>query len=236
MQQNIENLIGFSLGANDGEIGKVEEFYFDDSTWDIRYIVVKTGGWLFGREVVIAPQSGQRVDWGKNNFTVNLTKEQVKNSPEIDTDKPVSLQQEISLYGHYDWQRFGGSGFYAGASAPFLNTPIIVDETVATEADSSDNRNDDDVHLRSTDAIINYHIHATDGDVGHVNDFIIDTTTWKVLYLVVDTHNFIGEEKVLIPVESVIELQWMPSKVMVDMTIESIKNAASFNKEAYNYS
>ena len=178
----------------------------------------------------------QKVDWGKNNFTINLTKEQVKNSPEIDTDKPVSLQQEISLYGHYDWQRFGGSGFYAGASAPFLNTPIIVDETVATEADSSDNRNDDDVHLRSTDAIINYHIHATDGDVGHVNDFIIDTTTWKVLYLVVDTHNFIGEEKVLIPVESVIELQWIASKVMVDMTIESIKNAASFNKEAYNYS
>ncbi len=236
MQQNIENLIGFSLGANDGEIGKVEEFYFDDSTWDIRYIIVKTGGWLFGRKVLIAPQSVQKVDWGKNNFTVNLTKEQVKNSPEIDTDKPVSLQQEISLYGHYDWQRFGGSGFYAGASAPFLNTPIIVDETVATEADSSDNRNDDDVHLRSTDAIINYHIHATDGDVGHVNDFIIDTTTWKVLYLVVDTHNFIGEEKVLIPVESVIELQWIASKVMVDMTIESIKNAASFNKEAYNYS
>ena len=236
MQQNIENLIGFSLGANDGEIGKVEEFYFDDSTWDIRYIIVKTGGWLFGRKVLIAPQSVQKVDWGKNNFTINLTKEQVKNSPEIDTDKPVSLQQEISLYGHYDWQRFGGSGFYAGASAPFLNTPIIVDETVATEADSSDNRNDDDVHLRSTDAIINYHIHATDGDVGHVNDFIIDTTTWKVLYLVVDTHNFIGEEKVLIPVESVIELQWIASKVMVDMTIESIKNAASFNKEAYNYS
>jgi len=235
MQRNIKSLIGFSLEANDGEIGKVDEFYFDDSTWDIRYIILKTGGWLFGRKVLIAPQAVEKIDWDKSNFAVNLTKEKIENSPDIDTDKPVSRQQEISLYGHYDWQRYGGSGFYAGASAPFLNTPIIIDETVTGEADSNDDRKEENVHLRSTDTVISYHIYATDGEIGHVNDFIINTATWQLLYLVVDTHNFFGGKKVLIPLEEVIEIQWSASKVMVNLTMASIKDADAFNESAYNH-
>ncbi len=236
MQRNIKSLIGYSIGATDGEIGKVEEFYFDDKSWVIRYLVVKTGSWLLGRKVLISPQAVQKIDWNKKDLPVNLTREKVQNSPDIDSDKPVCRQQEIELYGHYAWQRYGGSGFFAGGSTPFLNSPIIVDEKVVRESDSNDDRKDDDIHLRSNNTVISYHLHATDGEIGHVNDFIIDAETWQIVSVVIDTHNFIGGEKVLIPVEKIKELLWLESKVIVDMDIVSIKNSAPVHEAAYNNS
>src|SRR5690349_6541754 len=103
MKRSAKNLIGFTMGATDGEIGKVKEFYFDDKTWTIRYLIVETGSWLFGRKVLISPQAVVTPDWENNVFPVNLTKEQIKNSPDIDTEKTVSRQQEIELYAHYPW-------------------------------------------------------------------------------------------------------------------------------------
>jgi hypothetical protein len=100
MRRNVKNLVGFSMGATDGEFGKVDEFYFDDETWTIRYLIVKTGGWLFGRKVLISPTALKEPDWESKIFPVNLTKEQIKNSPDIDTERTISRQQEIELYSH----------------------------------------------------------------------------------------------------------------------------------------
>ena len=195
MQHNINRLIGFSMKATDGEIGKVEEFYFNDQTWAISYLIVKTGNFLSSRKVLISPVALLKSSWEPGIFATNLTKEQIRKSPDIDTDKPVSLQQEIELYGHYAWQRYGGSGFYAGGSVGVLNYNPIIDEKIIKEADSNDKRSNDNLHLRSTYRVTGYHIHATDGDVGHINDFIVDDQTWQFTYLVVDTHNWFGGKK-----------------------------------------
>ncbi len=101
MKRSLKNLIGFTISAIDGEIGKVKEFYYDDETWKIRYLVVESGSWLFGRNVLIATNAILTPDWMNNILPVNLSKEQVKNSPFIDTEKPISPKQELALYTYY---------------------------------------------------------------------------------------------------------------------------------------
>ncbi len=236
MQRNIKSLTGYSMEATDGDIGKVEEFYFEDNTWQIRYLIVKTGNWFLYRKVLIAPQAIVKRDAEPGVFPVNLSKEQIRASPDIDTDKPVSRQQDIQLYGHYAWQRYGGSGFYAGGSAAAMDNAPIIDEKIMKEADANDNRSDDDLHLRSTKTIMGYHIRASDGDVGHVSDFIFDDANWQIIYLVVETHNWFGGKKVLIETGTVKEIQWDNSKVIVNISTDAIKDSPVFDESQFKYS
>ena len=151
------------MGATDGEIGEVKEFYFDNETWAVRYLIVETGNWLSNRKVLISPQALQVTDRENKDFPTNLTKEQIKNSPDIDTNKPISRRQEIKLYGHYPWRSYWGSGFYAGGFGGYINSDPIIDERIAKDVDFTDQRSDDNPHLRSTQRISGYHIHARMG-------------------------------------------------------------------------
>jgi sporulation protein YlmC with PRC-barrel domain len=235
MQRNINSLTGYKIKATDGEVGEVKEFYFDDETWIIRYLIIETGNWLTGKKVLLSPQALLAPSLDDRLFPVNLSKEQIRNCPDIDTDKPFSRQQEIELYQHYSWQRYGGGGFYAGGSAGLLNQAPMADETDAPEYDLADNRSDYDPHLRSTKRITSYHIHATDGDTGHVNDFIVDDLAWQITDLVIDTHNWIGGKKVLIPVRHVKEIQWNQFKIITDVSSEFIHDSPSFYESQFNH-
>ena len=234
MQRSINSLTSFTMGATDGEIGKVKEFYFDDETWAVRYLIVKTGSWLSGLKVLIAPQALLAPDWENEVFPIDLTKEQIKNSPDIDTDKPISRRQEIELYGHYPWRSYWGSGFFAGGFGGYTSPAPLVDEEVIHETDTNENHADEDPHLRSTERVSDYHIHATDGDIGHVKDFIIDDETWKITGLLIDTHNWIGGHKVLIPVRHISMIKWKDFKVFVDLSIEAIKDFEHFHESELN--
>ena len=232
MQRNVNNLIGNNLDATDGEIGKVTDFYFDDQTWTIRYLVVQTGTWLSEREVLISPHALLKHSWESGIFPVNLTRDQVRNSPAIDTKKPVSRRHEEQLADYYPWQPYWGTAFIPGhvwgimPSTPVINPNLIREpETIKQPGRDS--------HLRSCHQVTGYHIHARDGDIGHVNDFILDDQTWQISYLIVDTHNWIGGKKVLVAVYHVKEVQWENSKVVVDMTVESIKNSIAIDKWDY---
>ncbi len=237
MQRNIKSLIGFAMKATDGEIGKVEEFYFDDKTWAIRFLVVNTGSWMFGRSVLISPIALQNPDWNKGDFPTNLTKEQIRNSPDIDMHKPISHQHEIALYEHYSWQPYWASGFYSGGlwgvmpPAPLFDKRIIKDDNNTADV----KRDNGDLHLRSTNRITGYHIHATDGEIGHVNDFVIDDKTWQILYFVIDTHNWIGGKKVLIAVENIKEIIWEESKVTINISTAAVRDCKSFHESKYNH-
>ncbi len=234
MQRNIKSLIGYTIGAIDGEIGKVEEFYFDDKNWGIRYLVVKTGSWLFGRSVLISPIALQKPDWDNKEFPVNLTKDQVSNSPDINTHKPVSHQHEIALYEHYAWQPYQASGFYSGSQWGVMPIAPLFNERISKDDENTKiQRENNDVHLRSTERITGYHIHTSDGEVGHVSDFVIDDTTLQILYFVIDTHNWIGGKKVLIPVSDIKEVKWENSKVIVDITTDAVNNLKLFNEAEF---
>jgi len=198
-------LVGCTVRAKDGGIGRVEEFYFDNHKWIIRYMVVDTGRWLQGRQVLISTAALKRPEWKSRAFPVNLTKQQVRNSPSIDTDKPVSRQHEAELHGYYNWPIYWGLG---------LSAPT---EKLA------------DPNLRSTRQVTGYHIQAMDGEIGHVQDFIVDDETWAIRYVVVNTQNWLPGKKVLVSPAWIRRVSWDKSKVFVGLSREPVKNSPGFD-------
>ena len=232
MQHNIKSLIGYRMEATDGDIGKVKEFYFVDTTWLIRYIILETGNWLLQRKVLIAPQAIIKGQARLRTFPVNLSKDQIRTSPDIDTDKPVSRQQDMELYGHYAWQWYG-SGFYAGGLEENMDINPIIDEKIMKESDSKNKTSEDDLHLRSTKELIGYHIHSTDGDDGRVDDFILDEAHWQITYLVVYAHALFGGKKLLIETGKIKEIQWENSKVIVNISTKDIEDLPPYDEAQF---
>ena len=232
MTRSINSLIGFTIGGTDGEIGKVKEFYFDDTTWTIRYLIVETGSWLFGREVLLSPEALLTPDWEGKVFPVNLTKEQIKNSPDIDTEKPVSRQKEIELHGYYPWTGYWGNGIWAGGmgTTGMMTSPVIPFETAIHENAGIDEAADP--HLRSTGKVTGYNIKATDGKIGDVEDFIMNDSTWAIRFILVDTGNWFPGKKVLISPKWITEVNWENSTVKINATEEQVKNSPGYQSGA----
>lgn len=229
MLRNVNGLVGYTIRATDGDLGAVREFYFGDQTWTIRYLVVETGSWLSGRKVLLSPAALSEADFESRTFRANLTMEQVRNSPDIDTAKPVSRQHEIDLSAHYAWPMYWGSGLSTGGMygvAP--PSPLMVEESEADE-EAAVAQDHDDPRLRSTRAVTGYHIHATDGDLGRVEDYIIDDETWHVRFLVVDTGNWLPGRSVLISPHWIKSVEWEEAKVIVDLSREEIKGSPEFD-------
>jgi len=231
MQYSVKHVKGYDIGATDGDIGKLDDFYFDDESWTIRYLVAETGSWLLNRKVLISPFALGKADLSKKRVNVTLTKKQVEESPSIDTDKPVSRQHEASYLDYYGYPHYWGG--------PYLWGPV----TYPQLSDAAQRRNEEaraereegnDLHLRSANKVTGYHIEATDGDIGHVEDFIIDGETWEIRYIVVDTQNWWPGKKVLVAPQWIGRVSWNDSKVYVDLSRETIKNGPEYHPDALN--
>lgn len=224
MQCSINDMLGYGIRATDGDLGKVDEFYFDDEAWTIRYIVAETGNWLTGRKVLIAPIAFGKPDLNSRTISVNLTRSQVKNSPDIDTEKPVYRQHEAELHEYYQWPWRGG---YGGS---FGTTPLpLSEDEVLAEQEASASGLRDDPHLRSTRQVTGYHVQAADGEIGHVEDFIVDDENWKIRSMVVDTSNWLAGKKVLLSPQWINRVEWAESRVLFNLTRESVENSPEFD-------
>ena len=236
MKHRLDSLIGFTIGGTDGEIGKVKDFYFDDKSWTIRYIIVETGSWLSGRKVLLSPNAVIKTERDQELFRVNLTMEQIKNSPTIDTDKPVSRQHERALYDYYPWGSYywgGGMGMGMG-----MSHPTGLRQTMQRENDMTVDASDEDPHLRSTEKVSGYNIKASDGEIGDVEDFIINDSNWCIDFMLVDTGNWFPGKKVLIAPKMIKEINWETAIVIVNATEDIIKNSPEYTpgeelKESY---
>jgi hypothetical protein len=151
----------------------VDQFYFDDDTWAVRYLIVDTGGWLAGRQVLISPISVVKADWAAERIEVALTKSQVENSPSIETHKPVSRRYEAIYFTYYGYPYYWGGPLLWGP-APYP-ARLAAARQEAAEAAIWEQEDPGDVHLRSTNEVAGYHIQATDGEIGHIEDFIVST-------------------------------------------------------------
>jgi len=231
MKRSINSLLGYAIKGTDGEIGKVEKFYFDDRTSTIRYMVVKTGGWFSGKKVLISPEAFQNLEWESKTFSVNLTQEKIKNSPDIDTDKPVSRQQEELMRGYYSWPGYYGYGIDGYWGLGMWGYPAVEESAVEKEMKQmkATEHANDNPHLRSTHEVKGYDIHATDGDIGEVEDFIIDDATWKIHFLVVDTGHWFPGTKVLISPDKIKEIDWETGAVIIDNTIAQVKSSPEYD-------
>ena len=225
MLQSIKQLYGDKLGASDGEIGHVKDFYFDDQNWAVRYLVADTGSWLPGRLVLISPHAFGSLDQTGKVLRVNLTRKQIENSPSIESRKPVSRQYEEEYYRYYGWPFYWqGDGLWGMSGFPILELPSnpLPDEPAAANGAQPERA---DAHLRSTQAVNGYHLQASDGIIGHVCDFMMDARSWAIRQLVVKTgHRFYGKE-VQLPTRTVDWISWDESKVFVNLTGEAVEKS-----------
>jgi sporulation protein YlmC with PRC-barrel domain len=215
----------YKLNSLDGELGKVEEFYFDDKYWTIRYLVAETGGWLTGRQILISPYALIAVNKEAKHINIDLTNKQIENSPSLDSNKPVSQQFEVNYYGYYGYPSYWGGSYMWGYYPYIMRDGKEWNKTVQEKKTW-------DSHLRGTNEVSGYHIQAKDGEIGHVVDFIIDDETWAIRYLIIDTKNWWPGKKVLVSPRWIEQVSWDESKVFVDLSRESIKQSPEYTEES----
>jgi hypothetical protein len=201
----VSELHRYVMHGEDADVGRVEDVYFDDRYWVVRHLVVDSGHWLRGRRVLIPPAAVRHVDHARRRLEVALTRAQVEHSPPIDTAKPVSRQHHVDLYDYfgfpYDWT---GAAVHRDALAGF-------------EAG--------DAHLRSGRAVSGYHVRAVGGEVGPVEDFLVEVPSWGIRYIVVRT----GRGPVLVSPEWVGGVSWEGRRFDVDLSVEALREAPRYD-------
>ncbi len=220
MLQNIKSLEGLKLSAQDGEIGHVADFYFDDTSWAIRYLVANTGPWLTGRMVLISPHSLGRPLADDKKFQVNLSRQQIEDSPSISADMPVSRQYEFDYYRYYGWPVYwyGNGGLWGTSTSPAM-LPFSPQEREAAQS-----RGDSEAdHLRSTKAVTGYALQATDGEIGSISGFLVDDESWHVGKLIADTGHWYNGNDILIPTAKIERISYEESKVYVSLSLADLK-------------
>jgi hypothetical protein len=214
MLHKASRIRGITVHATDGDVGQVEEFYFDDDVWTIRYLVVDTGSWLMHRRVLIPPVAIE-ANWTIAGLQSTLTKEQIQHSPEVESHPRMSRHDETRILGHY-----GYPSYWTDAEK---RDPAAADPSPVTSGDE---------HLCGTKELTGDHLQASDGEIGHVDDLLIDDASWKIRYLVVDTSNWIGGiggKSVVISPTALHSIDWTQSKMQVALTREAIRESPSFD-------
>lgn len=227
MLRSLNRMRGYELRASDGAIGQCRDFLFDDRHWAVRYMVADTGKWLVGKKVLISPISFGEPDWAAEVFPVRLTKQQIEESPDLDEDAPVSRLYEELWHKHYAWPYYwAGPGVWGAGAYP---AALFAQEVAEAERQDEDAKRPEESHLRSADEVQNYHIHATDGQVGHVEDFIVDEPVWLIRYLVVDTRNLLPGKRTLVSPNWIKQVDWAGREVVVNLSVDAVKNSPEYD-------
>jgi hypothetical protein len=219
----------YKLNCSDGEIGKVKDFYFDDQTWIIRYLVVNTGNWLIGRQVLVSPHSIVSVNKEEESININLTKSQIENSPILDSEKPVSKQFQKEFNEYFEYPMSFGMIGYGGVGMTIPYNLAKTGKEKTTEKNEDENRGDP--HLRSTHFVRGYGIQSLDDEIGHVEDFVMDVETWEIHYLQIDTKKWLPGRKVLISSKWIDRVSWTDSIVFVNLSSDEIEKSPEYTND-----
>lgn len=234
MLVSLKEFKGLTIQAKDGEIGKVNDVYFDDRAWVVRYLIDKTGFWLFGQQVLISPASVRIIDMEKQQIQVDLTRDQVANSPKVDKEKPLTRDAENNLIQYYHWPTYlgiggaGSGGTNTTQSAAYGQTQAPFPMTLRDPREIAHDKESDGPNIISTDDVLKYPVSTSDGDLGFVSDFIVDLKSWEIRYLVIEIDEG-KEKKVLIDPEWIDWISWEKRRISVSMQREKIKACPSFD-------
>jgi len=254
MLRSLKSILGYSIEAEDGKLGKLHDVYFDDRSWMIRYFVIDTGGFLIGRKVLVSPVAAGRPDWDAKILPVSLTRDQIKDSPELAEGAAVSREYEGALAGYYGWPTWWGAGAgtwnypamgsipgYPGAPVPSEmpgETASSIDasrrerapaEPAGAGGEETEKHPEREANLKSGRDLDGDPIHARDGDIGHVQDFIVDDESWMVRYMVVDTSRWLAGKKVLVSTDWIEPTEWRGPEVKVNLTKEEIRHSPQYD-------
>jgi len=223
-----KQLYGTEIDAQDGHIGSVHDLYFDDQTWTVRYLIIDTGKWLPGRKVLIVPAAILQLWHGEGALPVKLTKNQIKSSPDIDTAQPISRKAEHLLHSYYGWIPYWGPGIPLPLPPPPLAAPSMEERRDAgREAESLSEQ-----HLRSTKEVMGYRVLATDSEIGHIEDFVLDDDCSRILFLTIDLEEWISGKKVLLSPRVVSKIDWATSRVEFEVSRRAIEASQEYKPAA----
>jgi hypothetical protein len=218
---NTKEIYGDKLSGLDGDLGHVKDFYFDDKTWVIRYLVVDTGSWMPGRLVLLTPHVFARLDQNEKTLDVKLSKKQIEDSPSIASHETVSQQFEERYYRSYGWPMYWrGGGLWGMSGYPLAASPLPRDMAVRRAHEPHADR-----HLQNTKAVTGYAIQAIDATIGHVTGFLVDDKNWAIRQLVVETGHWYAGKEILISLGKVRRISFEESKVFVDLDQADIEGA-----------
>jgi hypothetical protein len=255
MLRSLKSLFKYTIQATDGDIGEVYDFYFDDYDWVIRYLVADVDA--IGRQVLISPVAVKEPDWENQVLPLTLTKHELKFGPDTDFAQPISRQQEIKLHQHYGWPMYWLTSTLPDLRAIGLHPHTLVRTLTGKEVEPEEYYRSLEVtlrdmtevqahtkpieieptptevyqgnpRLRSAKEVIGYHIQARDGEIGHVEDFIIGDNDWTFQLLVVDTRNWLPGNKVLLAPAWIEKIIWAEAKVYIELSQDVIKNCPEY--------
>src|SRR5688500_462819 len=218
MTHQINSIYGNKLGATDGDIGHIRDFYFDDRRWHVRYVVADTGTWLPRRHVLLSPHAFGRLEQQEQTLLINLSRQQIEDSPPIDSHRPVSRQYEAEYFRYYGWPVYWvGDGF-----GGFGGFPGIISTRIERVQSNHGHDEPEDAHLRSTRAVTGYQVHALDGTVGYVSDFVVDEESWVIREVVVQAGHWYSARTVRISPRDIQKISYEESAVFLTLSLENV--------------
>jgi uncharacterized protein YrrD len=244
MLRRMDDMIGFEVRTADGDAGKIDDFLFEEEDWGVRYVVVDTGPWIFGRKVLISPEAIGDIQWQGKRVVTSLSRERIENSPDVDVARPVSHRQVNDLHQHYGWQAYWGGTVPMGrpGAGPYVGPapdqtargtgaePEGPGRAPGTSQDAAQELQERDPRLHSVREVVDYTLRAQDGDIGRVNELFVDEDDWTIHYLVAETRTWFGKD-VLIPIEQVASIDWEARVFDMKMSREEIKGAPEYEPE-----
>lgn len=230
MKRRLEELKGFSIETSDGTKGKIKDFLFDEDTWKVRYLDADFGSFFKDKRVLLPIDALKEPLWDEELIPVNLTSKQIEDSPSPEEKPTVSREYEKELMKHYSFAAYWSSGYipptHTGLYYPAR--PMNVPTKEVTEEKVSEEKLD--TKLRSFKEVTGYHILATDGHLGHVEDMIADDADWQLIYLIIDTSNWRPwSKKVILLINWLDKISYETREVSIDVHTDVIKNAPEFD-------
>lgn len=211
MSWKVSDLKGDDVLARDGAVGRLDDVYFDDERWSVRYMVVDTGGWVAGRRMLVSPQAVEAGISDPGKLRIGATREQLKDAPGAQTDLPVAEQQRIAQA-----EGFGPPYYWSNPVLWGRGGPV---------AQAAHEKREADPHLRSSNEVIGYDVQALDGSLGNVDDFVIDERTWKISGVVVDTKKWWPGGEVRLSPQHVERIDSAGRKLHVCLSRDELKAA-----------
>lgn len=233
---SVKRIEGFRIFATDGDIGRVEDVRFDDAQWAIRYLVVDIGA-PEGRKVLIEPASLRGIDPRARRVAAALTCDEVRAAPPAYTEQPIARDSEVRRHDVYPYPRhWEGGGLSGTTTYPEASVPgglQAAEEVAEREAGVrvAATRESGDQHLRSSRDAIGYHIEASDGSIGHIDDFLFDEQG-RIGYVVVDTRNWLPSQRVLVAPSSIALIDWSGRRARFHGTREELKKSPEYDPSA----
>lgn len=239
MLHSFKKIINTTLHAKDGEIGHLDDLLFDDELWIVRYVVVRTGGFLKRHRVLVSPLGVAQVDWDNQALRLKLTRQQIEDSPDVDTDQPYFRQMEKRYFDYYSWPYYWSEMSIWGIdprntimSGAVEEHQTGVSRQPSPEEQEAPERPEGDPHLRSFREVSRYDFDAEGTLFGHVGDFLIEDDDWTVRYLVAETRTWWPSQRVLISPMWIRSVDWADRCIKLRLTREEIESSPEFNRRS----